>query len=411
MASARKPSWMMRRSMEPATMSTEILQAQALLIMERIYLDIHLASLESQKISIDHKSTTPNTFEVTVERIVSSASKALKQKAVPCDLQLQRFVDLGKSLGWMLLSICSNSIHFVDAAAAANNNDNDDKLWKALYALIRSNAISIELFAKIRRLDWQRVIPPDLRPTYGGQLKVEPQDAHPYVVKPDTKVIYHPKYKTQKQRNIPASFYSPPNFQPPPDLRRHPDDGNCALCNNPKLCNCVLRLAEENPPLLELREYPERGIGVRSLRSIKAGTFIGQYVGEIRKPPVLDSTYALHHSLRKRSIGIVDAAIYGNWTRYMNHSCRAGVIFVSAVVGEWAYVLVRTIRDIKMFEEITVDYGDGYFEPRERVCRCREEGCRFKGRREGEGRKDLSGEEGAEFLPLYKSLTAMQRFL
>ncbi|PGH34146.1 hypothetical protein GX50_03015 [[Emmonsia] crescens] len=395
-------------------MSTEILQAQALLIMERIYLDIHLAFLETQKNPTDHKSTTPNTFAATAGCILSSASEAMKQKAVPCDLQLRRFIDLGKSLGWMLLSICSNSTHFVDAASATNN-DNDGKLWKALYSLIRSNAISIELFAKIRGLDWQRVIPPELRSTYGGQLKVEPQDVHPYVIKPDTKVIYSPKYKTQKQQNIPASFYSPPNFQPPPDLRRHPDDGNCALCNSPKLCNCVLQLAEENPPLLELREYPERGIGVRSLRSIKAGTFIGQYLGEIRKPPVLDSTYALHHSLRNRSIGIVDAAIYGNWTRYMNHSCRAGVIFVSAVVGEWAYVLVRTIRDIKMFEEITVDYGDGYFEPRDRVCRCREEGCRFKEgsewEREGEGRNDLSGEGGAGFLPLYKSLTAMQHFI
>ncbi|OAX80396.1 hypothetical protein ACJ72_05274 [Emergomyces africanus] len=400
-------------------MSTEI-QAQALLIMERIYLDIHLASLETQKASADHESKSLSTFlsGVAVKAILLSASAAMQPKETDrCSVQLHRLISLGQSLGWMLLSICSHSNNFLNAAASNNGN----QLWRALYSLIRSNAISIELFAKSRQLNWHAALPPGLGSTYGGQLKVEQQDAYPYVISANTKAVYNPEYKTQKQRNIPSSFFSPSNFTPPPDLHRHPGDGDCAQCGNPEMCECLLRLTDEQHPLLELREYPRRGIGVRSLRSIKTGTFIGQYVGEIRKPPVPDSTYALNHRLRNRSIGIIDAAIFGNWTRYMNHSCRAGVTFVSAVVGQCAYVLVRAIRDIEMFEEITVDYGDSYFQPRDRVCRCGEEACRFKEggsdmrdwRREKgmEDRDDLSGEEGPGLLLMYQSLSVMQRFL
>ncbi|OJD11629.1 hypothetical protein ACJ73_09502 [Blastomyces percursus] len=371
-----KPSWMTRCSKNLASVSPEI-KAQVLLIMEQIYLDIHLASLENQKISSEHMSTNPTTFAATTNHILSSVGDVMMNEDAPRDVQLQRLRDLGKSLGWMMLAICSHSAHFITAAAGDND---DDGLWKELCTLIRSNDISIELFAKVRCSSWSPVYPSAARLGEGGQLKVEEQDTYPYVINPAQKTIYHPKYFTKGQENITKSRFLRNVFDPSETLRRQPRDGNCAMCNSSQLCQCMFQLAEEKHPLLELREYPDRGVGVRSLRSIKAGTFLGEYVGEIRDPAYrLGSTYGLHHTLRGRSIGVIDAAVYGNWTRYMNHSCRAGAVFVSTVVGDRACVLVRTIRDIAMFEEITVDYGDEYFRPRHRVCKCEEEVCRFNG--------------------------------
>lgn len=403
----RKLSWKMRRSRQPATMPTDS-KAQALLIIEQIYLDIHLASQPKNENSTDCSLATPNIFMDTAERILKSVSEAMMRQEDPCSMQLQRLIDLGKSLGWMMLAICSHSTHFADAA-----NDND-KLWQELYTLIGSNAISIELFAKTRRLSWHPILPRALRPGEGGKLAVNPREPYPYVIKLDACAIYHPKYYGLKQQNITKSVYmTTEGFDPSQNLRRQPGDGNCAMCGSPQLCACDIQLADETNPLLELREYPDRGVGVRSLRSIKAGTYIGQYVGEIREPAARKgTTYALHHTLRNRSIGVIDAAIYGNWTRYMNHSCRTGVIFVSAVVGNSACVLVRAIRDIEIFEEITVDYGAAYFAPRGRVCKCGEEGCRYKEEAEVGGRErvkeNLKGEEVGGCVPLYKSLSSAQ---
>ncbi|KLJ12192.1 hypothetical protein EMPG_12742 [Blastomyces silverae] len=409
MMSLWKPSWMTRHSKHPPTVSPEI-KAQALLIMEQIYLDIHLASLEKQKNSPEHMATNTNTLAATSTHLLSSVREAMMNEDAPRDLQLQRLIDLGKSLSWMVLAICSHSTHFV--AAAVGDSDDDDELWKELYTLIRSNDISIELFAKVRCLSWSPAATPRAAQLDGGgQLRVEAQDTYPYAINLAEKAIYHPKHFTRRQENITKSRFLRGDFDPSEKLRRQPRDGNCAMCTSPQLCKCKLQLAEEKHPLLELREYPDRGIGVRSLRSIKAGTFIGEYVGEIRDPAYrLGSTYGLHHTLRERSIGVIDAAIYGNWTRYMNHSCRAGVVFVSTVVGDRACVLVRAIRDIEMFEEITVDYGDEYFRPRHRVCKCGEEVCRFK-EGEGSGMEERAVEEAGGYLTLYKSLTAAQRYL
>ena len=48
---------------------------------------------------------------------------------------------------------------------------------------------------------------------------------------------------------------------------------------------------------------------------------------------------------------------------------------------------MQAVRDIEAFEEVTVDYGEGYW--RERRCECGAAGCR-------EGRKKGKGEKGPE---------------
>ncbi|PGH07424.1 hypothetical protein GX51_01723 [Blastomyces parvus] len=378
--------------------STEI-SAQALLILEQIYCDIRLASLGTL-------GWGDNIIAATSTRILSSVSEAMMNEDTPRDLQLQRFIALGKSLSWMMLATCSHSTGFIAAAAATG--DKDDLIWEELCSLIRENDISIELFAKIRRLSLPSSIPGATQLDLGGQLRVEAQSIYPYVIKPVAKTIYRPEHLGRRQENITKSRLPSNDSHYEIALFRKPyRDGKCAICDSPQECLCTFHIAEDAHPLLELRDYPGRGIGVRTLRSIKEGELIGEYVGEYvgeisHRDYCRDYTYALCHTLRERSIGVIDAAIYGNWTRYMNHSCRAGAIFVSAVVEDRVCVLVRAIRDIEMYEEITVDYGAEYFMPRDRLCKCGEDVCRFK-----ENKEYVTGmgpvKEVGGFLPLYKS--------
>jgi len=67
----------------------------------------------------------------------------------------------------------------------------------------------------------------------------------------------------------------------------------------------------------------------------------------------------------------------GNWTRYVNHSCAPNCRFENLVVGSrWRVMLVAS-RGIGGGEEVTVDYGAGYWsgEGRRGRCVCGEEGC------------------------------------
>ncbi|KAK2785685.1 hypothetical protein FQN53_007472 [Emmonsiellopsis sp. PD_33] len=394
--------------------------------MELIYLDIHVASLKSRTLRGPKPNETNGPFTTatssveiftnTAAETLSTVLDGLKLKTGPLDLAQTRLITLAKNLSWTLLSICSHSIHFNEVAHTPDN-----LLWSAVYVSIRENAVSIELFAKLRLLDLSLFPIPDQfhtqrkkAPKVHIPLYPEREPRFPHVISQKCK-IYHPKYKSNRQRTVHSSLYNPATYRPPPNYTRQPTDGLCALCNKSYTdpCTCVLQL--DKYPLLELREYPDKGIGVRSLTFIKSGTFIGEYIGELRKFDVKDTTYALHQAVGKpqRSIGVIDAAVYGNWTRYMNHSCRPAAVFVSAAVGGVACVLVRTVRDVEMFEEVTVDYGRSYFEVGGRVCRCGEKGCRFRGwgGSADSERSGTSRDWDGSLLPLSKALFSMQRFL
>ncbi|KAK2804897.1 hypothetical protein FQN50_006403 [Emmonsiellopsis sp. PD_5] len=403
-------------------MASEV-RRQALLTMELIYLDIHVAALKSRTLRANKASdpfTTPtNSMEIFTNiaaEILSTVLNGLKPKTGPRSLPQTRLISLAKNLSWTLLSICAHSVHFNEVAHTPDN-----PLWSAVYANIRENAISIELFAKLRQLDLSTFpIPNPLHsqrkkaPTIHIPLNPDREPLLPHVISQSGK-IYNPKYKSQPQITVPSSFYNPTTSHSPPDCTRKSTDGRCALCNKPYTDPCTCTLQLDSYPLLELREYPEKGIGVRSLTFIKSGTFIGQYIGELRKYNVKDTTYALDQTVGnpRRSIGVIDAAVYGNWTRYMNHSCRPAAVFVSAAVGGVACVLVRTVRDVEMFEEVTVDYGKPYFEVGGRVCRCGEKGCRFRGwggSTDSESSGCSSDWDGS-LSSLHKALFTVQRFL
>lgn len=72
---------------------------------------------------------------------------------------------------------------------------------------------------------------------------------------------------------------------------------------------------------------------------------------------------------------VVDSALKGNWTRYINHSCDPNTEFWGANIGMRWLPLVRTLRDIGFGDDITVDYGRQYLDTLKVPCRCSVSTC------------------------------------
>jgi len=162
-------------------------------------------------------------------------------------------------------------------------------------------------------------------------------------------------------------------------------------------CGCR---SEINEPLVELFDNGRTGVGVRALQDIPNGEVIGEYVGEVypyRKGTgkltavrYAGTGYRVRQDVYVRDLGpkikskkrgktdddgedtggleegklknnevhsyVVDAARYGNWTRFLNHSCNAHAYFVEWNVGQLQRIMVKTQRKVQFGEEITIDY-------------------------------------------------------
>ena len=171
------------------------------------------------------------------------------------------------------------------------------------------------------------------------------------------------------------------------------------------------------PPLVEL-VTTSFATGVQSLQNIPQGAYLGVYIGEMyptkRKtgpvlhPPRYDGDqgksylYAQHVNIRRRGKRsktkkadgdyqyaqgslhndefdkfYIDPAVYGNWTRYINHSCDPNTNFVQVNVGQRHLTLIQAVREIAFAEDITVYYGDEYFDNKNFRCRCGEATCKM----------------------------------
>lgn len=182
-------------------------------------------------------------------------------------------------------------------------------------------------------------------------------------------------------------------------------DDDCTACNRPgdgegkkwrANCQCTLqnlkiRLAADGAYFgdrVELRNiHPVIGTGVRALQHVPAGSLLAEYVGEIypinkknRRGIYKRPTY-LFCQQRVLSHGnenamFIDPSIRGNWTRYINHSCKPKTNFMMYPCGQKTLTCI-TVRDrpIEFGEEITVSYGRDYFLGQKLACRCGEDIC------------------------------------
>jgi len=116
-----------------------------------------------------------------------------------------------------------------------------------------------------------------------------------------------------------------------------------------------------------------RGWGVRTRRAIKKGTFVIQFVGEVINNEEADKrgtkynltgrTYLFdldYNETDGQCPYTVDAAMYGNVSHFINHSCDPNLavyaIWINCLDPNLPSLALFAIKDIKQNEELTFDY-------------------------------------------------------
>lgn len=293
--------------------------------------------------------------------------------------RLEEFVTI---FGWKMLTICMTAEGFRRACREIRHS----VIWAEFLEKMRENQWSIEVFARSRNLDWRgqllKYAHLELIPELDSELrpvrKMWGQHPH-HVVQTLDKKVRRPMFEGTPQAHIDESVFDPRNWEEDGRLEdpttRIPHDGDCDLCGSKDICDCVLDFSAGS--LIELVDRPLTGTGVRALTSFKKGDILGQFVGELHHPDYDgDHVYSLMHASKtdpEYFLAIISPRKYGNWTRYIAHSCRASTKFNYRTVGRRTVMTVEARRDIAPFEDLTINYGSDYWAHRE--CMCGEANC------------------------------------
>lgn len=188
-------------------------------------------------------------------------------------------------------------------------------------------------------------------------------------------------------------------------------------CNKRQCRNTVIQDGSKH--CFALFRTKSRGWGVRALENMKRGTFVGVYSGEIVSArdscKRADDTYLFnlassHIYSQQQSDGqierdnqqfVCDAKFYGNFTRFINHSCEPNVIgirsFTTHQDARMPYIAFFTNQHVKANCELTLNYGDNYWLvkcKRDGVhCLCKKPSCRFNKRTLGETMKQYKRQQ------------------
>ncbi|KAL3477718.1 hypothetical protein BJX99DRAFT_269631 [Aspergillus californicus] len=293
---------------------------------------------------------------------------------------LRRLNGFVEEFGWKMLSICMLAEGFRRACREFRHV----VLWNELLQKIKENQRSLEVFARSRDLDWRGQL---IKYANIGVPKLDAElqpartmsEQHPHhIVHSINNTIRRPWFEGQPQIHISEPILDPEKWdedEPKDPTLRTPSDGECNICRSAEICDCELDFSAGC--LVELVERPITGTGVRALTFFKKGDMLGQFIGEICPPEWDDDyVYALSHSTKAEpedDIATISPRYYGNWTRYIAHSCHSSTEFASRTIGKRTIMTVEAARDIAAFEDITVNYGPGYWA--DQKCMCGEANC------------------------------------
>lgn len=294
-------------------------------------------------------------------------------ESAPCNDLSRRQVSFVSTFGWRLFSICALAEVFRAAMLRASNG-----AWQVLTQIIAGNRRSLEIFARTRGLDWRGPLArhaglvSSIRTALAPEINLSGENPH-HTVQTLNGRLRRPRFQGKTQIHVNESVYEPQkhNNQSHPMLRQTPWQA-CQLCDGKTPCGCV---AAPNPTdLVELIEYPEKGIGIRALAKFKKDEILGEFLGEIDLPKadfkvtLYDLEQVIWDGREHKKVALICPGHLGNWTRFINHSCESSTYFEATVIGKFATTLITADRDISIFEEITVDYGPGYWSNRKCLC-------------------------------------------
>jgi SET domain-containing protein len=167
-------------------------------------------------------------------------------------------------------------------------------------------------------------------------------------------------------------------------------------CNSE--CNCSLETCqnrvcqkEDQSKNVQIISTSNKGYGVITKKSIlHPGTYIGEYIGEvlteteahhrILSTKNFEHNYLLlyneHHS-QKIIKTFIDAHYYGNWTRFINHSCNPNLHIQPIRIDRPTppHLAFFTLREIQENEELSYSYGTTIDEKFSKSCFCLSSSC------------------------------------
>ncbi|KAJ5381630.1 uncharacterized protein N7496_004058 [Penicillium cataractarum] len=343
--------------------------------------------LESMKSFLDHAASYKYAY---IFQFITGSS-----------LDINRCLSFLFDHGWAFFTICAMSESFRKAFCGIESVF----CWNEIMKIISANRRSIEVFIRSPPLlPYLDLNLPGICQAVNAKVNIGTEHAH-HTVQMTSNFLKRPIHKGRAQANINSTVYKAASYRHIPLLRLHsvgpcaicicerncschnlgglpgcprchcpevcrcsnPDWVTCFSCGSHENCQCVLNIMAGD--LVELKEYPVKGTGVRALTNLKKGDVLGEYVGEFlpKGHKCTDEVYALWQvgfrgmwcleDPGTQPVGTITSAFLGNWTRYINHHCEANCEFVPIMIGGRATTIVQVIRDIPMFDELTLHYG------------------------------------------------------
>ncbi|KAI3469829.1 hypothetical protein Pfo_026492 [Paulownia fortunei] len=153
---------------------------------------------------------------------------------------------------------------------------------------------------------------------------------------------------------------------------------------------------------LQVFMTPEKGWGLRTLEDIPKGAFICEYVGEVvtnkelfernmrntgdkhAYTVLLDANWGSEGVLKDEHVLCLDATVYGNVARFINHRCfDANLVEIPVEVEtpnhHYYHLAFFTTRKVNALEELTWDYGIDFnddYPVKAFQCHCGNKFCR-----------------------------------
>ncbi|KAH3880143.1 histone-lysine N-methyltransferase SUV39H2-like [Dreissena polymorpha] len=146
-------------------------------------------------------------------------------------------------------------------------------------------------------------------------------------------------------------------------------------CNKKCKCgpDCPNRVVQQGRKhkVCVFRTLNGRGWGVKAMQKIKSGTFVMEYVGEVISNEEAEIRGKTYDSVGRTYLFdldfngddcpfTVDAAVYGNVSHFVNHSCDPNLevysVWINTLDPRLPRIALFSRRDIEKGEELTFDY-------------------------------------------------------
>nr|XP_046269427.1 histone-lysine N-methyltransferase NSD2 isoform X3 [Scatophagus argus] len=154
------------------------------------------------------------------------------------------------------------------------------------------------------------------------------------------------------------------------------------VCPSGERC-CNQDFTKRLYPDTKIIKTPGKGWGLVSLRDIKKGEFVNEYIGELideeecraRIKYAQENNITDFYMLTIDKDRIIDAGPKGNYSRFMNHSCQPNCETQKWTVNGDTRVGLFAVCDIPVGTELTFNYNLDCLGNEKTVCRCGAPNC------------------------------------